>query len=33
MSIFISALQGSINLNLGIKKYIVKVIDSPCRSW
>jgi hypothetical protein len=25
MSIFISALQGSINLNLGIKKYIIKV--------
>lgn len=26
MSLFISALQGSINLNIGIKKYIIKVI-------
>jgi hypothetical protein len=25
MSLFISALQGSINLNIGIKKYIIKV--------
>jgi hypothetical protein len=25
MSIFISVLQGSVNLNLGIKKYIIKV--------
>jgi len=28
MSIFISALQGSINLNINIKKYILKVILS-----
>lgn len=26
MTTFISALQGSINLNLGIKKYIIKVL-------
>ena len=28
MSIFISALQGSINLNINIKKYILKVMLS-----
>lgn len=33
MSIFISALQGSITLNLGIKKYIVKVHPRPRRLW
>jgi hypothetical protein len=33
MSIFISALQGSITLNLGIKKYILKVSLAPRRHW
>lgn len=33
MSIFVSALQGSIHLNLGIKKYIVKVSCFICRFW
>lgn len=33
MSIFVSALQGSIHLNLGIKKYIVKVARFLCRFW
>ena len=31
MSIFISAIQGSITLNLGIKKYILKVTLPTCR--
>ena len=33
MSLFVSALQGTLNLNLIIKKYILKVHSLLCRSW
>ena len=33
MSLFVSALQGSLNLNLPIKKYILKVVLRLARSW